>query len=1113
LKETGVGTRGVKVGHYFVYDLDDQIIYSKFGELGKELKIKGVAYPFAKVDSLAFGAVISDRRVYNPGDTVRLLVASPGSRGRTAHLEVMYAGKRAVMSDNFALDDYGVYLYELKGIEESGEYAATVTTTPEPRKGRTTEIEKKTFSCDFLVAQHTLSPMLAQIRKQVISGDVLDAEFEITVLNQPYTGSMRVGLYCEYCKVVVEEKSFDTKNGLLKLQWGLGGHTGPFRLEFSTPDGNTASVTLQSTRVEERQEIQVGNLGEIVNIALIPIPDGRNMRGINWAARGVSTTPVIIRKAESEKIQVQVTRNLDYLYIYTVNPFTGEAKQASKGSVKEGQEFSFANSAPYQIVFVGCIINASEKALFESRTVVFHPETLNVDVKAPEKVEPGEEVKITLESNKKTRCLLMVFDERLDTENITGKLGKDIYNHLRTLPSFQELAGQFVERAVVAHEMVLEERVMAGPMRTMGAGAPLAKMAARPPSPSFAPPALKSMAAGVGGYRISDGDTITAVITAGMQVAAAVAPRRAWFPKLLTCKLVEVDGVHEERVRLGDTITHWKVQVYAFADVDYISRFTSIEADKRVAVDIDVPSMIDDGDEYYAKAIYHIAEGKGTLRIKLPDGSFYEGEVEGDGIKEFKLPGPGAIEAEVASTIGDDLMTKEVNSQASERVTVSALSMLEKGEELRISAGKRVFVYGSVKALLSDSVKALVQYPYGCAEQTSAKLYGLAIAWQYGETSQEVAQMIGAGLSRMTKFIQQDGLYSLWEGAKEGSPDVTTKVLKNLTSLTGIERFKKESTPLVERPVQELLKKGVKDNSLLALSSKFAAPMSTVEDAANLATYSGDSGKRREALKLIESKALEGSGGSEVYWEASKSTWGGTLETTATALRALSASNEEKHRMLFKKGFKFLTKRLVARRLNSTADTRALIELLAAMRDLDATPKFAYFTYSKDDPSEAVSLSEKDYGFDSQNVTRVVALDEEADSDASVEGRRLKAGSSLMVRLDGMETIDYKKIKSMFNFEAKLAKTTLKLGERVQLVLTPKDHSICPIARVFLAANMAFLEGGVNIQIISKPLTDGGMTLDILATAKGKCKLYTVMYDMYDANMIGVTMPIEVTTQ
>ena len=313
--------------------------------------------------------------------------------------------------------------------------------------------------------------------------------------------------------------------------------------------------------------------------------------------------------------------------------------------------------------------------------------------------------------------------------------------------------------------------------------------------------------------------------------------------------------------------------------------------------------------------------------------------------------------------------------------------------------------------------------------------------------------------------------------------------------------------------MQELLKMNVKDNSLLPLNTKFAAPMSTIEDAANIASYGGDSGKRKEALKLIESKVVEGSGGTEVYWEASQSTWGGPLETTATALRALSTSDEEKHRNLFKKGFKFLTKRLVARRLNSTADTRALIELFASMKDLDATPKFAYSTYSKNDPSKTVALSERDYRFDSQNEGRVVALDDEANSNSSVDSRRLKAGSRLIVRLDGTETIEYKKIKSMFNFEAKLAKTTLKLGERVQLVLTPKDHPICPIAKVFLAANMAFLEGGVNIQTISKPLTDGSITLDILATAKGKCKLYTVMYDMYDANMIGISMPILVTTQ
>ncbi|WXG44603.1 MAG: alpha-2-macroglobulin family protein [Promethearchaeati archaeon SRVP18_Atabeyarchaeia-1] len=1111
MRESGGAAKGVKVGHYFIYDLDDRVIYPRIGELGKDLKIKGQTYAPAKIGPLAFGAVVSDRRVYNPGDVVRLLIASPGCGRNTAHLEVMFAGKRAMTSDDFTLDDYGVYVYELRGAEETGEYTAAVTTTSERKIGKATEAERKTFSCDFTIAQHTLSPMLAQIKKQVISGDALDAEFEMTVLNQPYTGSVRIGLYCEFCKVVVEEKSFDAKNGSLGFQWRLSGHTGPFRLEFSTPDGNTASVTLQSTRVEERQEIQVGNLGEIVNMALVPIPDGRSLRGINWAPRGASTTPVIVRNAESEKIEVQVTRNLDYLSVYTVNPFTGEARQASKASAKEGLELSFDNSAPYQIVFVGCMINADESTLFEGRSVVFHPETLKLQIRAPEKAEPGEEVTITLESNRKAECLLMVFDERLDTENITGKLGKDIYNHLRALPSIQELMEQFIERKEV-HEVEAEEAVR--PLaHMMAAGAPMAKMAAPPPSFSArSPTPAKLMAVGVGAYNMADRDKLTTVITTTVQAAMTVTPRRAWFPKLLAYKLIEMDGVHEERIKLGDTITRWKVQVYAFTGVDYISKSASVEADKSVVVDLDIPSMIDYGDEYYGKAIYHLAEGKGSLRIRLPDGSSYEGEVEGDGIRDFKLPGPGVVEAELTSTIGSDLMTKEVNAQASERVTVSALSMLEENEELQIGAGKRVFVYGSVKAILTDSVRALVQYPYGCAEQTSAKLCGLAVAWKFGETSQEITQMISSGLSRMAKFLQQDGMYSLWEGAKDGSPDVTRKVLKNLAPLMEVEKFKMDTAPLVERPIQELVKRDVHDNALLPLNEKFAAPMSTVEDAANIALHVGDKGKRKDALKLIESRAIEGAGGSEVHWEASQSTWGGSLETTATALRVLGPSNDVRHQMLFKKGFKFVAKRLVAGRLNSTADTRALIELFATMEGFDSMPKFAYFTHTKDDPTRAVTLTEKDYGLDSRNVARTIALDDEAGSDQSSENRRLRAGTKLLVRLDGVETIDYKKIKSMFNFEAKLPKTTLKLGERVQLSLVPKDHSICPIAKVFLAANMAFLEGGVNIQTISKPLTDGGIVLDILATAKGRCKLYTIMYDMYDVTMIGVAVPIQVTT-
>jgi hypothetical protein len=1105
--------KSIKVGHYFLFDLDDRVIHARISKEQKEFEIKGQRFPSVKIGALEFGAMISDRRVYSPGDSIRFLIACPGGDGKNAHLEITYGSKRAVMSDDFSLDDYGVYLYELKGIEETGEYTATVTASSDQRAGKEGEVEKKSFKCDFTVAQHTLSPLLVQIEKQVIGGDVLDAELEATVLNQPYTGPMTIGLYCDYCRQVVNQISAESKNGSFNLKIALSGHTGPFRLEFSTPDGNTASVSLQSTRIEERQEVQVGNLGEIVNVALIPIPDGNSIRGVNWARRGVATAPVVIKSVESEKIELQVTRNLDALYVYTVNPVTSETNEKYRGPVRDGEKISFRNSAPYHIVTVGCIVNAKENKLFEGRTIVFYPEKLEVELTTPEKVEPSEEVAINLETNMKTRCLLMVFDERLDTENIIGKLGKDIYSQLTALGRIEELQEQFeARREAFEHAADESPRVGTGRMMAMpSAPPPMMKMAAKMMAPS--PQMAYGTATGATTSALDAGALATVVAT-GMPVQGISAPRRAWFPKLIACKLIEVDRSHEERVKLGDTITQWKVQVYAFAGLDYISKSTSIEADKSVAVDIDAPAMIDDEDEYQGKAIYHIAQGKGTLIIKLPDGSHYEGEVEGNGIKEFSLPGPGTIEVELTSPIGSDSMIKKVEPQVSEKVTVSALTLLDQGEELTIEAGKKVFVYGSVKALLSDSIRSLIQYPFGCAEQTSAKLCGLASAWKYGETTHEVAQMIDAGLSRMTKFLQPDGLYSLWENSKEGSADVTKKVLKNLTLLIGLTKFKDKTSLLIEKPVQQLLNKNVKDNSLLALSEDFRAPIVSNEDAANLAIYSkADKSERQEALRLIESNAIEGSGGTEVHWEPSQGTWGGSLETTAMALRAVCTSQEQKHQALFKKGFKFLVKRLVGGRLYSTADTRALIELFSSMKDSETQPKFTYRAYAKEDPTSHVTKSEKDYRVSVTKGDTVIPLDDVTEMDLTVGGRKLAAQSRIFVRTDGTETMDYKKVKSNFNFEVKLEKATLRLGERIKLTLTPKENSICPISKIFLPANTAFLEGGVNIQTISKPVTEGSITLDIVATSRGSCKLYALLYDMYDSEMIGVGPAIEVRVQ
>jgi len=1102
--------KGIRAAHYFLFDLQDVNIYPRFSESKEEIKVKGQSYPTVKIESLLYGALISDKRAYVPGDTVRLLVASPGGAGVHASLEVTFEGQRTILADEFILDDYGVYLYELKGLEESGTYTATIVTNVTPPH-KEVQADRKVFSCDFAVTRRTLNPLSVQLKRLTISGDSLDAVIVVTVLNQPYAGSIRIRFYCDYCRQIINEMSAEARKGLFYLKIGLRTHTGPFRLEFTTADGNTASLTLQSIGAEQQREIQVGNLGEVVNVAPTPMPDGRNLRGIYRASRGVSATPIIVKGGVSDKVRLQATSALDYACMYAFNPLTKKVKQWSKKRVKEDDEFLFDNSAPYEIILVGCIINAKEETVFEGRTVVFYPEELEVKLSTPPKAQPNEEVRVALETSKTAQCLLMVYDARLDTENLTSKLGNDLYTQIATLEAIEEPGTRYQQRREEAQFGKDATNLPSGvhaahPVGSLGVQ-PEPKTAGRvmsalPPTPVMRLRADMSEA--------SAARALASIVASEIPVQLVTAPRRALFPEILACKLIEVDRVHEELVKLGDTIGKWKVQVYAFADLDYISKSSEITADKTVAIDIDIPNMIEEGDEYYGKAIYHAAEGKARLLVKLPDGTTYEDEVEGDGIREFRLSRPGKVEAQLTSPSGVDSIMKSMDSQLSEKVTVSTLTSLEKGDELCIEAGKKLSIYNSMRPLISELAKALCQYPFECSEQTSAKLCGLAVAWESGERTKEAAQMIDAGLARMAKFLHPDALYSLWENAKLGTAEVTAKVLRNLAPIRRIDRFEEKVNPLIVKSLQELLRRDVLDNSLLSLSERFMAPISTVEDAANIATYREiRGGMRRGALEFIESKAIGEPSGDEVYWEPSRASWGGVLEATATCLRALHESSDENRRFLFKKGFKFVTKRLANSRLHSTADTRALIELFAAMKDVGARPRFSYQTYVKANPASPVIKTERDLTIGKSDV--FIPIDDEVHTDISSPGRKLIARSQLFVRIDGTETVDYKKVRSTFDFDAKLDRMILKLGQRVKLTVTPRHESRCPVVRVFLAPNLISLEGEVNMQTISKPMVEGSIELDLLAASRGRSRLYVMLYDMYEPNMIGITIPIGIT--
>ena len=322
-----------------------------------------------------------------------------------------------------------------------------------------------------------------------------------------------------------------------------------------------------------------------------------------------------------------------------------------------------------------------------------------------------------------------------------------------------------------------------------------------------------------------------------------------------------------------------------------------------------------------------------------------------------------------------------------------------------------------------------------------------------------------AGLQRLATFQHPDGLFSIWCGGEPGV-DITARVAHRLLGLRSLPY--PDSEVLLAKAQDALLKARYHDNALLPLNTRFRRKMDNVEDA--VAYYFA--GDRDPALKLLRRTVQRES--DKAHWK-SQSAWGGDLEVTADAARVMYDASDE----LFRLAFAFVTGKLVNGMLYSTADTRALVELLASL-------KFDQATRSVIDGQD-VALGQVSIG------REVVALSD-----------------NLIVRVDEEIEINHLEPRADFQFAVKPTRTRLNLGERIQISVTPKERTIAPLARLFLPGNLALLKGGANAQTAHLPIEKTELVVDAIAVRPGRGNLYVSVHDMYDAAKVGTAPGIEI---
>lgn len=990
--------------------------------------------------------VVTDQKIYKPGDSVRFFAFGCKEGKKTANLEI-YKNGRLLLCEEIKFDASGAYSDLLENLED-GAYKLAI------------KIGENEASCEFTVAEFSMSFLRVTLVSHSYEREELKYDISVNAGDMPYSGKLSAGLFCGYCDIIVGSAEIQADGGKASGKFTLQGHTGPFSLIFTTPGGDSASAPIPGSKADVRERARLSEMGEIIEGGILPFDASSDrVRGIYLGSTGVSTNPLVIDSLVGESTVIRVGADFEKLLLAFFEPSTGKYHEEERRYVKRGENIEIRIPHPMTIMMAGGI----GKDCFETYALLIRPENLDLKITAPEKVKPGSEIEFSVRSRRQGKLMLIVADSRLEREDpfdrLTEQLFKNIKGNLSPLSS-----GSIKEYEIPRSEGLVGRQFAfpIGGMPTRGGGLPSGMMLSAAPPPPMVMPAAEMSFTGAVPVDIPDAMPMKSAAEPEAEAPLEAPPTttRLDFPRIILSEMADFFGTLTKRLKLGDQIGAFSIFAFLIDGEDYTSTKASVETSQEMYAELDTPALMSPGDEITGKVLAkYPGEGALTIRTSLET---VEEKVKNFGSFEIILKSAGEVMAQVDGQAGSDVTSKIITIPGRETVTVSELRWLKPGES---AEGEKVVAYPNIGWLIKDSVEALVQYPFGCAEQTSAKLFGLATAYRAMKSGKisngntKVHRLLTQGVERMNIFYR-NGNFSLWEGG-EPQQHVTRQVLKNLTPLRDMEILNVRE--MINGSVESLIKQKISDNSLVPYSKKFAADLKTIRDAAALYT-SGV--KRKEAVKMVrESAVVEGD---IARWKDSNC-WGGQLEATCLALQVIRSEDKP----LFEKGFRFISGNIQNGRLYSTADTCTFLELLSMME--------------ADSSGAKVVLDEKE-----TVLTKPVA------------GKKIEALAPVLVRIDKEQEVDYLSPRADFSGEVKIERTSLSLGEKVELAIIPREETIAPLARIYLPGNVAALKYGASVQKMYLPVEGRELKLEIYGIRKGKGKLRVALFDMYNADKVGV---------
>ncbi len=1051
---------------------------------GEEVVLPGAQAQAKKLPRPHLVSLTSDKMLYRVNrDTVRLLLADPQHPNASIRLRLRLSSNPHA-DYPVTLDEYGLCLWSMQGLPE-GEYEAVMVAE-----------EGESAPCRFEVAEYRLAPLNAELTDQQLSGDVLRYTLTVTAFGQPYSGPIEVELQERGQRVGKREKLNCNHEGICRGSVKLTGQ-GPYTLNLFVGE-RTATIALKGSEQERRETLVISALGEERLLSLLPLPQSNQCRSM-YITRGASNTqPFLVRRVIGSMVEITARVDVEMLRVVVVNPARGTYEQALREGLKANSSAQVPIPEPYGVVLLGAFI--ADEA-WEGWCAVLRPSEIQLQCEAPAQAKPGERVTITLKTGMPERVVpvqVIVKDQRLISPSDPQlELAVSIK---KNLASWRESAftGK-VERELRQVGVPLPPPFppMQPRFRAMATTSWSQPATALPPAPqpmmTVMPGAVPTTGArsAAGTAQVYDNAAVYTPVTRGQaqQVAtsapvASLAKIRLQFPEVVHNTIVKVQGETRVEVKLGDSMTRYTIEAFALSPetMDWQRVETTLEAVQPVYGELTVSPFVFPGDPVMGRLDVGAASGSALVEVRhdgevLPlfseDGSEVTAALPVPSGSVLRFPvRPGAITATVrdARKGGIDVSERYVTEPGKLRHITRHLRLLTPGDEVTLQ--DRLLEITPLPGLerpFQFFVEGAAKYPFGCIQQTSAKVLAMYTGYITNQDNKEVACEYEAAILVWYKrlksmYLPRSGfcLYPPEEGG-ERKPDTYCAPLgvKHLLNLPTAQR-----SGLKEQALREMLDDIRAMASDAAKYYKLDYPPQKVSDchAAYQVLANGSQAQAKsEALAYVRSRLREHD--SQTYVEVPDSQpsyrlWGmavSTREETAYATAALLAGGEPGDLPRAIAATNYLTGQLNEEgRLYSTVDTAACLALMLGLRaaGVVTTPENGRVTLN----GQEMSLAE------------ALAYEGKVETLRAIEG-------VVSTQLTSAVIEDWSAFKSNLQVEVRLERkghvqNHFKVGDALDLVISVPRYEPGLIAHVCLPDALARVVGGGQVKRFSLDFTE-----------------------------------------